>query len=95
MTVVNAIQDSGSDTTLITSDLAKALKLKGKQRTLNTANAISLSVSNMSKLVEFTVSSNHHPEQIKVKNAWVGPLHFESTITKCVKGRDTAKLVKP
>ena len=43
-TVVNALLDSGLDTALITSDLAKALNLKGKQRTLNIANAISSSV---------------------------------------------------
>ena len=51
-TVVNALLDSGSYTTLITSDLAKALKLKCKQRTLDITNAISLSVSAISKLIE-------------------------------------------
>ena len=39
-TVNNAMLDSGSDTTLITSELAKILKLKGKQRKLNIAGAI-------------------------------------------------------
>ena len=70
-TVVNALLDSGSDTTLITSELAKILKLKGKQRKLNIANAISTSVSITSNLVEFSICSSHHPDQIEVKNAWV------------------------
>ena len=70
-TVVNTLLDSGSYTTLITSDLAKALKLKGKQRTLNIIDATSSLFSVKSKLVEFTISSIHYPEQIEVKNAWV------------------------
>ena len=39
-TVVNTLLDSGSYTTLITSDLAKAIKLNGKQQTLNIIDAI-------------------------------------------------------
>ena len=70
-TVVNALVDSGSGTTLITSELAKTLKLKGKQWKLNIASAISTSVSVTSKLVEFSICSTHHPDQIEVKNAWV------------------------
>ena len=68
-TVVNALLDSGSDTNLITSELAKTLKLKGKQRKLNITSAISTSVSVASKLVEFSTRSTHHPDQIEVKNA--------------------------
>ena len=49
----NITVDSGSETTLITSDLAKILKQKGKQRQLNITIAISTSVSVTSKLVEF------------------------------------------
>ena len=63
--------DSGSDSTLITSDSAKILKLKGKQLKRNITNAISTSVSVTSKSVEFSICSTHHPDQIKVKNAWV------------------------
>ena len=63
--------DSGSDSTLITSDLAKILKLKEKQLKINITNAISTSVSVTSKSVEFSICSIHHPDQIKVKNAWV------------------------
>ena len=44
-TAVNALLDSGSDETLITSEIAKILKLKGKQRKLNITSAISTSVS--------------------------------------------------
>ena len=39
-TAVNALTDSGSDITLITSELAKTLKLKGKQGKLNITSAI-------------------------------------------------------
>ena len=67
-TVVNALLDSGSDTTLITSEIAKILKLKGKQRNLNITSAISTSVSVTSTLVEFSICSTHHPDQIEVKN---------------------------
>ena len=59
------------NTTLIMSELVKMLKLKGKQRKLNITSAISTSVSVTSKLVEFSICSSHHPEQIEVKNAWV------------------------
>ena len=70
-TAVNALLDSGSDTTLITSELAKILKLKVKQRKLNTTSVMSALVSVTSKLVEFSICSTHHPDQIKVKNTWV------------------------
>ena len=70
-TVVNALLDSRSGTILITSELAKILKLKGKQRKLNITSAISTSVSVTSKLVEFSICSSHNPDQIEVKNAWV------------------------
>ena len=69
-TVVNALLDSGSDTTLITSEFVKTLKLKGKQQKLNITSAISTSVSVTSKLVQFSICSTHHPDQIEVKNAW-------------------------
>ena len=68
--VVNTLLDSGSDTTLITSDLAEILKLKGKQRKLNITSAISKSVSVTSNLVEFSICSTHYLDQIEVKNAW-------------------------
>ena len=70
-TIVNSLIGSGSDTTLTTSELAKTLKLKGKQRKLNNTSAISTSVSVTSNLVEFSIWSTHHPHQIEVKNTWV------------------------
>ena len=70
-TVVNALLDSGSDTTLITSELAKTLKLKEKQRKLNITSVISTSGLVTSKLVDFSTCSTHHLDQIEVKNAWV------------------------
>ena len=78
MTVVNALLDSGSDTTLITSDLTKALKLKGKQQTLNITI---MQYCHQFQLVESTICSNHHPEQIEVKNTWVvGALNLPSQV---------------
>ena len=72
-TVIKALPNFGSDTTLITSELAKTLKLKGKQRKLNITSAISTSVSVTSNLVEFSICSAHHPDQIEVRNTWVVP----------------------
>ena len=60
VTVVNTLLDSGSDTTLITSELVKILKLKGEQRKLDITNAKSTSVSVTSKLLEFSIRSTHH-----------------------------------
>ena len=69
--VVNALLDPGSDINLITSELAKTLKLKGKQRKLSITSALSMSVSVTSKLEEFSICSTHHPDQIEVKNTQV------------------------
>ena len=69
--IVNALLDSGSGTTLITSELAKTIKQEGKKQKLNITSALSKSVSVTSKLVEFSICSTHHPDQIEVKNAWV------------------------
>ena len=88
-TVVKALLDSGLDTTLI---IAKIPKLKGKQRKLNITSAISTSVSVTSKLVEFSICSTHHPDQIEVKNAWVvNSLNLLSHF----KSRNTTKMVTP
>ena len=78
-TVLNSLLDSGSDTAMVTSDLVKALNLKDKQWTLDKANAILSSVSVILRLAQSTISSSHHPEKIKVKNAWVvGALNLPS-----------------
>ena len=61
-TVANALLDSDSDTTLITSELPKILKLKGKQGNLNINTAISTSVSVTPKLVEPLIYLTHHPD---------------------------------
>ena len=68
---VNALLESGSDTTLITSKLADQLKIKGEKKDLNISNAISKSVKVVSRLVNFSLASNHHPNPIEVRNAWV------------------------
>ena len=68
---VNALLDSGSDVTLITTKIADQLQLKGEMRRLNISNTISKSVTVKSKLVNFSISSRHHPEHLQVHNAWV------------------------
>ena len=55
----NALLDTGSDSTLITSKLAKQLNLKGINQKLEISNVISKTIP--SKLVNFSVSSNHYP----------------------------------
>ena len=94
-TVVTALLDSSSDTTLITSELAKNLKLKGKERKLNITSAISTSVSVTSKLVEFSICSTHHAGQIEVKNAWVVDSLNLPPQRIASKGRNTTKMVTP
>ena len=67
----NALPDIGSDTTLIISDLAKQVNLKGISQKMEISNVISAAKAIPSKLVNFSVSPNHHPEKIKIENAWV------------------------
>ena len=55
--VLNTLLDSASDATLIISELAKMLKLKGEQQKLDITNAKSKSVSVTLKFSEF---STHH-----------------------------------
>ena len=65
---VNALLDSDSDATSITSKLAHQLQLKGEMKQLNISKAISKSIAVRSKLVTFSTSSRHH---LQVHNAWV------------------------
>ena len=67
----NALPDIGSDTTLIIADLAKQVNLKGIIQKMEISNVISAPKAIPSKLVNFSVSPNHHPEKIKIENAWV------------------------
>ena len=68
---VNALLDSGSDSTLITKTLADKLKLTGKDQPLTLLNAVCTSTRTMSKLVNFQISSPSHLSKILILNAWV------------------------
>ena len=67
----SALLDTGSDSVLITSELAKQLNPKGISQKLKISNVISSPKTILSKLVNFSVLSNHHPETIKTENACV------------------------
>ena len=67
----SALPDIGSDTTLIISDLAKQVNLKGISQKMEISNVTSAAKTIPSKLVSFSVPRNHHPEKIKIENAWV------------------------
>ena len=64
----NALLDTGSNSTLITSELTKQLNLKSISQKLEISNFISICKIIPSKIVDFQVSSNHHPENI-IENA--------------------------
>ena len=68
---VNALLDSGSDSTLISKDLADELNLTGKEYSLRFSNALNLNDKFKSKLVNFSLFSKKHPEEVNVNNAWV------------------------
>ena len=68
---VNALLDTGSDTTIMTSKLADELQIKGVKEDLNISSAIAEPVTVVSRLANFSLSSKHHPNQLEVKNAWV------------------------
>ena len=67
----STLLDTGSDSVLITSELAKQLNPKGISQKLKISNVISSPKTILSKLVNFSVLSNHHPETIKTENACV------------------------
>ena len=58
---VNALLDTGSDTTIITSKLADELQIKGVKEDLNISSAIAEPVTVVSRLANSSLSSKHHP----------------------------------
>ena len=66
-----ALLDTGSDATLISEEIAHKLKLKGEMRNISVSNVMSMENKLPSKLVNFSVSSNSHPERVNISNAWV------------------------
>ena len=68
---VNALLDSGSDSTVISKSLADYLNLSGQEKEIQFSNAVSSTTKIKSKLVTFSISSGSHPGKINVKNAWI------------------------
>ena len=67
----NAILDSGSDTTLIRSDIAQRLNLNGEERTLNISNVLADKRRIISKRVSFQISPSQKQNLEEIKDAWV------------------------
>ena len=63
--------DSGSDSTLISEELAEKLDLKGQKRDVSISNVLSMKNQVTSKLVDFSISSQLHDEKVEISNAWV------------------------
>ena len=66
-----ALLDTGSDTTLTSEEIASKLKLKDEMRNISVSNVMSMENKLPSKLVNFSVSSNSHPERVNISNVWV------------------------
>ena len=69
--VVNALIDSGSDSTLIAQSVSNYLNLNGQEQSIVFTNAINQTSNIKSKLVNFSLSSKLHPSKIKFENVWV------------------------
>ena len=68
---VNALLDSGSDSTLVTKVLADKLKLTEEDQPVTLSNAVFTSARTMSKLANFQISPPSHPSKVLTLNAWV------------------------
>ena len=66
----NALLDTGSDTTLICSDIATKLQLKGENRKLNINAALSHRKNVNSKTVTFDIKLDEPAKSFDIK-AWV------------------------
>ena len=67
---VNALFDSGSDSTLLAQIVANYLNLNGKEQSVTFSNAISQKSKVKSKLVNFSLPSKLHPMRIKFETVW-------------------------
>ena len=67
----NALLDSGSDSMLISKELADKLNLCSGERSLTITNVMSTKLKIKSKLVNFSVLPNFHPSRTEISNAWV------------------------
>ena len=64
-----ALLDSGSDATLISESLANKLQLSGIKKDITLTNVLSMTNKVSSKLVNLSISSRSHPEQLPITNA--------------------------
>ena len=55
----------------ISKTLANKLNLQGKLHHLNLSNVLNRKNTLISKLVNFSICSDIHPEKIQIQNAWV------------------------
>ena len=62
----NASLDSGSGSTLVSRDTADKLRLKGENIQLQISNVFITQINHLSKPVEFNISTDMHPNPIKV-----------------------------
>ena len=69
--ITNAILDSGSDSTLIRSDVATKLGLTGENKPLKISNILSTTASVNSTMVNFEIASNKTDQKTYIENAWV------------------------
>ena len=66
----NALLDTGSDTTLLRSDIATKLQLKGEDRKLNISSALSHCQNVNSKIITFYIKLDEPTKSFDIK-AWV------------------------
>ena len=67
----NALLDTGSDSTFVTSDISQKLSLQGKTQQISLCNVLSNKDTFNSKLVDFEISSMTSPTNVHIKNAWI------------------------
>ena len=67
----NALLDTGSDSTFVTSDISQKLNLQGKTQQISLCNVLSNKDTFNSKLVDFEISSMTSPTSVHVKTAWI------------------------
>ena len=65
----NVLLECGADSTLVREDITKILQLKKEQKPLKIQNAFLDSGPTESKLVNFTIWSNHHSQKIQITKA--------------------------
>ena len=69
----NALLDTGSDATLVRSDIANYLKLDGITQNLKIANAVLNQKLLQYKLLSFEIYSDSQPDHFTITNAWIVP----------------------